>query len=117
VLFSCMGLVAGPCNHILVGGHSKQDQARLDLRNIEAAVGLYVRRKGQLPDRVEGLRALVEAGVLETLPVDPWGAPYTFTLSPDGQVEVSSLGADGQPGGDGRDEDLVRRFRLRPPSP
>lgn len=96
---------------------SKSDQAHQDLRNLESAVELYVRRKGRLPATGEGFRALVEAGTLETLPVDPWGHPYSFTLSEDRQAEVSSLGADGEPGGEGSDADFVRRFKLQLPSP
>lgn len=54
----------------------------------------------------------MKAGVLETLPLDPWGNPYTLSVASDGQAEVSSLGADGQQGGDGNEQDLVRRFQL-----
>jgi general secretion pathway protein G len=41
------------------------------------------------------------------LPNDPWGHPYVY-LSPgrNGEIEVFSLGADGQPGGEGNDADI-----------
>lgn len=41
------------------------------------------------------------------MPKDPWGNPYQY-LSPGvkGEVDVFSLGADGQPGGTGEDADI-----------
>ncbi|WP_205519577.1 type II secretion system protein GspG [Pyxidicoccus caerfyrddinensis] len=96
--------------------HGKLDRALLDLRSIESAFRLYVHRTGQLPSKEAGLRVLVEAGILEVMPMDPWGNPYAFSVTEDGQAEVSTLGADGEPGGDESDEDLVRRFRLSVPS-
>ena len=46
-------------------------------------------------------------GYLEKMPKDPWGNPYQF-LSPGvkGEVDLISLGADGQPGGSGDDADI-----------
>ncbi|WP_164011364.1 type II secretion system protein GspG [Pyxidicoccus trucidator] len=108
-------LVGVPMLHIYWESGSRRDRADLDLRNIELACKLYGRQKGRLPGSEEGLGALVDAGVLEVLPVDPWEAPYIFSVAEDGHAEVSSLGADGKPGGDGSDADLVRRFKLQPP--
>ena len=44
---------------------------------------------------------------LERLPNDPWGTPYQY-LNPGvhGEVDVFSLGADGRPGGEGKDADI-----------
>ena len=44
---------------------------------------------------------------LDKLPADPWGNVYHY-LNPGlhGTVDVLSLGADGQPGGEGRDADI-----------
>jgi general secretion pathway protein G len=109
-------LIPTPIAHWVMEGCSRQDRARLDLRSLEKAFELYVQRTGRLPSREAGLQALVEAGVLEVLPVDPWGHPYAFSISEDGHAEVSTLGVDGVPGGDGSDADLVRRFRLYTPS-
>ncbi|MCY1017784.1 type II secretion system protein GspG [Pyxidicoccus sp. MSG2] len=109
-------LLSTPIAHWVMEGCSRQDRARLDLLNLEKAFELYVQRTGRLPSREEGLQALVEAGVLEKLPVDPWGNPYAFSIAEDGHAEVSTLGVDGVTGGDGSDEDLVRRFRLSVPT-
>ena len=46
-------------------------------------------------------------GYLEKLPKDPWGHPYAY-LNPGlkGEIDVYSFGADGQPGGSGKDADI-----------
>ncbi|MFP2923761.1 type II secretion system protein GspG [Pyxidicoccus sp. 3LG] len=96
---------------VLFEGHSRQDCARADLRVLEGVLRAHFARTGQLPDRQAGLDPLVKAGLLETIPMDPWGRPYAFSVRGD-KVEVWSLGADGQPGGTGRDEDLVHPFQV-----
>ena len=46
-------------------------------------------------------------GYLDKLPRDPWGNAYQY-LQPGvhGELDVFSLGADGQPGGTGNDADI-----------
>ncbi|MGO9443602.1 MAG: type II secretion system protein GspG [Thiobacillaceae bacterium] len=41
------------------------------------------------------------------MPKDPWGNAYVY-LNPGshGEFDVISLGADGQPGGEGKDADI-----------
>jgi len=41
------------------------------------------------------------------LPNDPWGRPYQY-LNPGvkGEIDVMSFGADGQPGGEGKNADV-----------
>lgn len=90
------------CNH-----HSRSDQARFELQQLEKSLQLHVQRTGRLPTEAEGLRELVTSGALERLPQDPWGNEYGYSLQ-DGKARVWSLGADGAPGGEGSDEDLVQ---------
>ena len=44
---------------------------------------------------------------LDKLPADPWNQPYQY-VNPGvhGEVDVLSLGADGQAGGEGKDADI-----------
>jgi len=44
---------------------------------------------------------------VEKLPSDPWGKPYQY-LNPGvkGEIDVMSFGADGQPGGEGKNADI-----------
>ena len=92
--------------------------ARTDVNNLMQALKLYRLDNQRYPSSAQGLTALVakptEAPVppnwrpyLDKLPSDPWNRAYQY-LSPGlhGEVDVLSLGADGQPGGEGRDADV-----------
>jgi general secretion pathway protein G len=92
--------------------------ARTDVNNLMQALKLYRLDNQRYPTGEQGLQALIarpSAGpvppnwkpYLEKLPNDPWGRPYQF-LNPGvkGEIDVMSLGADGQPGGEGKDADV-----------
>jgi general secretion pathway protein G len=95
------------------------------------ALGLVLedfrRDVGRYPTSDEGLRALRERPadlaswrgpyVREDVPPDPWGRPFVYR-STGLDYELSSLGADGRPGGTGSNADYVRSPSLasRPPS-
>ncbi|KKK60033.1 hypothetical protein LCGC14_3028390, partial [marine sediment metagenome] len=49
----------------------------------------------------------VEGGYLQQVPLDPWGNAYGYrSPGEDGAFDLLSLGADGQPGGDGSAADI-----------
>ncbi|MEO7243306.1 MAG: type II secretion system major pseudopilin GspG [Variovorax sp.] len=92
--------------------------ARTDVNNLMQALKLYRLDNQRYPTSPQGLQALLvrpSAGppapnwkpYLEKLPNDPWGRPYQY-LNPGlkGEIDVFSLGADGQPGGEGNDADI-----------
>lgn len=94
--------------------------ARNDVAAIMQALKLYRLDNQRYPTAEQGLGALVSRpsagpppmnwkpnGYLERLPNDPWGHPYQY-LNPGlrGEIDVFSLGADGQPGGTGADADI-----------
>ena len=92
--------------------------ARTDVGNLMQALKLYRLDNQRYPSNEQGLQALVARPsadpvpanwkpYLEKLPRDPWGRPYQY-LNPGlkGEVDVLSLGADGQPGGDGFNADI-----------
>jgi general secretion pathway protein G len=94
--------------------------ARQDISTIMQAMKLYRLDNQRYPTTEQGLQALTAkpttgpaangwktGGYIDKLPKDPWGNPYQF-LSPGvkGEVDVFSLGADGQPGGAGNDADI-----------
>jgi len=92
--------------------------ARTDVNNLMQALKLYKLDNQRYPTTEQGLQSLVakpSAGpvppnwkpYLDKLPNDPWGRPYQY-LSPGvkGEIDVMSLGADGQPGGDGKNADI-----------
>jgi general secretion pathway protein G len=92
--------------------------ARTDVGNLMQALKLYRLDNQRYPSNEQGLQALIARPTaepvpanwkpyLEKLPRDPWGRPYQY-LNPGlkGEVDVLSLGADGQPGGDGFNADI-----------
>lgn len=92
--------------------------ARQDIAQIMQSLKLYRLDNGRYPSTEQGLQALVTRpasgpaadnwkSYLDKLPKDPWGRPYQF-LSPGvrGEIDVFSLGADGQSGGSGSDADI-----------
>jgi general secretion pathway protein G len=103
----------------------RPDQARVikaehDIRAIESTLQLYRLDNFHYPSTDQGLQALVEkpagtpepknwrsSGYLDRMPMDPWGSPYQY-LNPgvQSEIDIFSLGADGQPGGDGVDADI-----------
>ena len=101
-------------------GESKVAAAKVDIATIMQSLKLYKLDNTRYPTTEQGLQALLtrptggppangwkEGGYIEKMPKDPWGSPYQF-LSPGvkGEVDVFSLGADGQPGGTGDDADI-----------
>ena len=91
--------------------------ARQDIAGLMQALKLYRLDNGSYPSQNQSLKALVERpanarnnnwrAYLERLPNDPWGRPYHY-LNPgaNGEIDVFSLGADGQPDGDGVNADI-----------
>ena len=94
--------------------------AKSDIAAILAGLKLYRLDNQRYPTAEQGLAALVARpeqapvppnwkpnGYLERLPKDPWGHPYQY-LSPGlrGEIDVYTLGADGQPGGTGIDAEI-----------
>jgi len=45
--------------------------------------------------------------------IDGWGHALQYSVDSDGVITLTSYGADGKPGGDGRDADIIRRYRTR----
>lgn len=86
-------------------GGSPVARARADIVHFESLVRQYRRVAGTLPVEGQGLQPLVEAKILSSLPVDPWGNPYAFKRQGERGL-VFSLGADGVAGGEGLDADV-----------
>ncbi|MEI8298990.1 MAG: type II secretion system major pseudopilin GspG [Pseudomonadota bacterium] len=98
-------------------------KARNDLRLYESALDLYRMDNFRYPTTDQGLEALVtkpndpslknwrQDGYVKQLVKDPWGHDYVY-LAPGSNAtpyDLLSLGADGQPGGQGIDADLSAR--------
>lgn len=103
----------------------RPDEARIiaakqDIATVIQSLKMYRLDNIRYPTTEQGLQALVSkpaispipenwksGGYLEKLPKDPWGNPYVY-LNPgrNGEIDVISLGADGESGGEGTDADI-----------
>lgn len=99
---------------------ARRVKAQQDIRALENALRLYKLDNYRYPTTDQGLEALVEkpvsepsprnwqeGGYIERLPKDPWGYSYKY-LNPGehGEIDIFSLGADGEPGGEGANADI-----------
>ena len=118
VVVVIMGVLAALIVPNLMGrpDQARAIAARQDIGSLMQALKLYRLDHGRYPNNEQGLNALMGAegasqagrqAYLERLPNDPWGTPYQY-LNPGvhGEVDVFSLGADGRPGGEGKDADI-----------
>lgn len=96
---------------------AKTGTARAQIELLGTALDAYRLDNGAYPTTAQGLQALREpVQGLETwdgpylpkpVPNDPWNRPYLYKSPGDhGDYDLSSLGMDGQPGGDGEDVDV-----------
>lgn len=122
VVLVIIGIVAGLIVPNVIG---RPDEARLavartDLRTIAASLEMYRLDNRAYPTTAQGLAALVERPsvppvpgnwnqpYLTQMPADPWGNPYVYRAPGDsGAFDLGSLGADGRPGGEGVDADIL----------
>jgi general secretion pathway protein G len=121
VVIMIIGMIASlvAVNVIRQGESAKRTAARAQISTFMNALGIYKLDTGVYPSTSQGLQALREkAGDLpnwagpylgKEVPVDPWGRPYDYKYPGDHgeEPDVISLGADGQPGGDGNNADIV----------
>lgn len=97
---------------------AKVTAARTDVNSLMEALKRYRLDNQRYPTSEQGLQALVAKPTtgptppnwkptLDKLPNDPWGRPYQFANpGVKGPIDVFSYGADGQAGGEGKDEDI-----------
>jgi len=93
------------------------NKVKQDIRGIETALNLYRLDNLRYPTTAEGLEALVAnpgGAVADTwkqylprIPMDPWNVAYEYASPGEhGEIDVFTLGRDGQEGGDGVDGDI-----------
>lgn len=96
----------------------KSEIAKLQIDQLEGALGLFRFDVGRYPTSGEGLRVLIEnpgtdnwSGPYldkETLPKDPWGREYQYRFpGQHGDYDLFSYGADGTEGGEGANADIT----------
>jgi general secretion pathway protein G len=127
VVIAILGILAGLVLPRFMGRteEARKTKARIQIENLEGALKLYKLDNGTYPTTEQGLEALVqkpgtgvvpknwrEGGYLEKgkVPLDPWGNAYVY-LSPGAKnkdFDLKSLGADGEEGGEGDNQDIER---------
>ena len=122
VVVVILGILAALVAPKLMGrtDDARRVAAKQDVATLMQGLKLYRLDNQRYPTTAQGLQALVTkpasgpdasgwktGGYLDKLPKDPWGNLYLY-LSPGirGEIDVFSLGADGQAGGDGNDADI-----------
>lgn len=121
VVILIIGLLATIVVQSLRGAteRAKRTKAQADIAELRTALDRYYLDNGQYPTTEQGLQALVakptsgpipanyeDGGYVQHVPRDPWGHAYVYQSDGNGYV-LKSYGADGQPGGKGRDADIV----------
>jgi len=83
-------------------------KARVDITTLMGALNMYKMRTGLFPTTEQGLQVL-RPFLEREVPNDPWGRPYVYRYpgSQGDEPEIISYGADGQPGGEGINADIV----------
>jgi len=120
VVLAILGLLAALVVPRLGGKvqDAQVETTKVEISNLSAAVEEFAINVGRYPTEAEGLEALIErpAGIPESkwkrpylqkrvMPRDGWNNEYVYE-SGEGTYLIRSLGADGQPGGEGYDADL-----------
>jgi len=103
-------------------GAAKSTTAKSQMEMLSTALDAYRLDNGTYPSTEQGLGALWEMPSIDppanwrmpylrkAVPLDPWGRPYIYVFP--GQLnmmgyDLLSLGADGLPGGEGENEDVL----------
>ncbi|MHB1206445.1 MAG: type II secretion system major pseudopilin GspG [Rhodospirillaceae bacterium] len=122
VVLVIIGLLAGLVGPQLMGrvDTSKVTAADTQVRMLKASLDTMRLDIGRYPTKEEGLAMLVAPPreeraarkwqgpyLSEGVPLDPWGNAYQYIPVSQTNVVLSSFGADGQPGGEGNNADIV----------
>jgi hypothetical protein len=87
---------------------SPEDMTRTAMGETVARMGIYLHRTRKLPDKIDMLP--IRKGYAN-FTTDGWGHSLKYTRDGD-QFAITSLGKDGEVGGDGADADIVEQYRL-----
>lgn len=97
---------------------ARRMKAKVQIRSLQSALGLFKTDTGRFPTTVEGLEALMSNPGIQgwrkpyieggKVPLDPWGHPYVYVCPGmhDDDYDLESYGKDGQDGGTGDYADI-----------
>lgn|SRR5574341_74478 len=125
VVIIILGLLAGLVLPKIIGREeeAKVSAAKVQIKAFESALDGFKLDTGFYPDTDQGLQALIkkpesgripdkwrEGGYLKParIPKDPWGKEYLYFSpgSENREYDITSYGADGEQGGEGKNADI-----------
>ena len=118
VVIIVLGLLVGLVVPRLWGqvGKSKQATARAQIELLGSALDQYRLDNGTYPSNLDELQQRPASAanwsgpyLKKAVPADPWGFAYKYKCCPGqfGEYDLWSEGADGAPGGEGENADVV----------
>ena len=107
VVITILGMIVAAIGVAVIPqlNQAKIDKTQIEVKNMKQALDMFYAKKGKYPDTGTGLKGLLDQGIVEKQPVDPWGNDYVYMLE-GGKPVITSYGADGSPGGEGKDKDI-----------
>ena len=120
IVLAILALIAGIAvpQVMSIFSRAKRDTAKIQIDSLASDLEFYKLDTGRYPDEKVGLTALIEAPEnvenwngpyipRSTGLNDPWGTPYKYNYARSkNRVQIFSLGADGQEGGEGDNADI-----------
>jgi general secretion pathway protein G len=121
IVIMIMGFIAtlGSIQLTRYFSRAKVDTAKLQMNELGVALDLFKLDVGRYPNTSEGLVALTKAGdgipgwrgpylKRDAILKDPWARAYVYAVQTEnGGYRLTSLGNDGQPGGEGDNADIT----------
>ncbi|MDQ7780916.1 MAG: type II secretion system protein GspG, partial [Planctomycetota bacterium] len=90
--------------HSVIMDDMNSQTARMQIETFQIVIEQYRLQNGAWPETIEALAP----DMLSEIPLDPWGNQYVYEFpGKEGEFDLTSFGADGQPGGDGAAADLT----------
>lgn len=117
VIIGLLAAYVGP-KYFAQLGKSEVTMAKAQIEAFEKSLDTYRLDIGRYPTTEEGLNALLVAPATagtrwngpylkKNVPLDPWGHAYQYQApGSKGEYEITSMGKDGQPGGNGESADI-----------
>ena len=107
IIIALFAVLVGP-NLFKQADKARIQAARVQINNFEAALLQFHADNGVFPTQEQGLEAL-RPYLRKDVPVDPWKHPYVYKYPGEhgDEPDIICLGADGQPGGEGMNADIV----------
>lgn len=89
----------------------QEGTAKNQIRLFHSSLQDYWLQNNKYPDTLEALTEGEGAPggepYMKSIPLDPWSNEYHYEIVPGGDPMITSYGADGQPGGEGKNADIT----------